>query len=173
MRTYSKASAGFSLIELVIVVVIIAILIAGLFGRALFGRTSASAQGEVQDITQIMGAVQGYKSQGGYGASGTNLVPVLIAGGAIPSDWNGAGTTITNSFGGAVTVASNGGGFTVTTGSLPQAACVTLAQNIAKQGVVSTTINGGSAITGTVPAATAATQCTTGTANSVSWATTN
>ncbi len=172
-RNSKRRAAGFTLVEFLIVLVLGLIVIGAVFGKALFGRDQANGSNEVSDITQVISATQSYKSAGTYGSSGTNLIPILKTGGAIPSDWSSNGSTATNSFGGPVTDTSTGTGFTVSTGGIPQSVCQLLAVNIAKQAVYSTSINGGSAIVGPVDAAAASTGCSSTTSNTIAWTSIN
>lgn len=161
-------SRGFTLLEMMIVIVIAGIILVGVFGKGLFGKSSASANTEAQDITQVMAAVSGFKP---YGAANSNLVPNVIGSGGVPSDWTTSGNTITNGSSGAVAITSNGPGYNFTSGGYSQATCQFLAQNVAKQGIQSTQINGGAAITGPVNAQQAQSQCVSGNTNSLTWVT--
>ncbi|HCE9846023.1 TPA: pilus assembly protein PilX, partial [Pseudomonas aeruginosa] len=68
----------------------------------------------------------------GYGSSGTNLIPSLIAINGVPKNMSVSSGVVYNVYGGSVTVSSTGMGFSITTSKLPKDACITLGTKIAK-----------------------------------------
>ncbi|EPQ5199368.1 type 4 pilus major pilin, partial [Pseudomonas aeruginosa] len=104
----------------------------------------------------------------GYGSSGTNLIPSLIAINGVPKNMSVSSGVVYNVYGGSVTVSSTGMGFSITTSKLPKDACITLGTKIAKNTFEQTKINSGTAITGEVTTA-AATQACSSDSNSITW----
>lgn len=152
---------GFSLIELLIVIVIAGIAIAVLGPRIAKSFGGSEANDELQNIQAILGSARELKGPTGYGANGTSLVEALNSKNAIPGSWTYSGGVLRNVWGGTVTItANNSGGFTITSAEVPAPACNSLAVRLsAGQTVRSTTIGSGPAITGPVTAAQAATGC--------------
>lgn len=168
-----RRQRGLTLIEVGFAIIIGAALIALALGayEVLFGSTNDSA--EAQTVLTVIGSVQGLKNAGTYGASGTNLVPSLLAANLIPTEWSVNAGTINNTAGGSVQVVSNGSTASLTTGGYAQHTCVQVAEKVSGTNTVVTSINGGTAITGPVDAPTASTQCKTGNANSLQFQTLN
>ncbi len=159
-NTNTNRQQGFSLVELLIVIVIVAIGIAFLGPRIAKSFGGSEANDEVQNLQTILGTVRELKGPSGYGAAGTSLVAALNSKNAIPGAWTYDGTNLTNQWGGAVTIESTGTAVEITSASVPAPACNTLAVRLsAGQSVRTTTIGSGSAITGEVTAAAAATAC--------------
>lgn len=136
-------------------------------GYKMLGNSDATI--EQSNITSIIANTKKLKGSSGYGASGTNLVPSLIA-----IDGTGSmgvsGSTLTNQWNGAVTLVSAGMSFTITENNVPKAACITLATKISKDKQTTTSINGGTASSGEVLPASATTSCSND-SNSISWTT--
>ncbi|WP_313025492.1 type 4 pilus major pilin [Pseudomonas lopnurensis] len=124
---------------------------------------------EQSNISTLMTSAKKLKGTSGYGTSGQNLVPSLIA-----IDGTGSmrisGSSLFNQWNGAVTVVSNGMTFTITEGNVPKSACITLTTKVAKDPQTSTAINGGTAATGEVPSTTATSSCSSD-ANTIAWTT--
>ncbi|WLI52193.1 type 4 pilus major pilin [Pseudomonas sp. FP833] len=93
-------------------------------GYKMLGNSDAAI--EQSNITSIIANTKKLKGSSGYGASGTNLVPSLIA-----IDGTGSmgvsGSTLTNQWNGAVTLVSAGMSFTITENNVPKAACINVA----------------------------------------------
>ncbi|WP_350337589.1 type 4 pilus major pilin [Pseudomonas aeruginosa] len=119
-------------------------------------------------MSVIAANARALKTSSGYGSSGTNLIPSLIAINGVPKNMSVSSGVVYNVYGGSVTVSSTGMGFSITTSKLPQDACITLATKIAKNTFEQTKINSGSAITGEVTTA-AATQACSSDSNSITW----
>lgn len=166
--TLGNKQDGLSLIEMMFIILIAIIVIGGAiaFGYKQMAKQQESAIQEA--IATLMVNTKALRGSNGYGSTGTNLMPSLIAIDAVPDAMSVSGTTVTNSYGGAVTVVSTGMGFTLTNAGLDQAACIGLATKIGRSAFFTTRINGGSAIAGEVTAAQATAGCT-GTTNSVAW----
>ncbi|WP_313463130.1 type 4 pilus major pilin [Pseudomonas nitroreducens] len=124
---------------------------------------------EQSNITTIIGNTKKLKGSSGYGTSGTNLVPSLIA-----LDGTGSmgvsGSTLTNQWNGSVTNVSNGMTFTLTETNVPKSACITLVTKIAKDKQTSTAINGGTSTAGEILGAAATTSCSSD-SNTIAWTT--
>ncbi|MDR6680232.1 type 4 pilus major pilin [Pseudomonas oryzihabitans] len=129
--------------------------------------SSQDVTNEQSNIGILIGNTRKLKASSGYGASGTSLVSALRVSKGLPN-MSDDGTSLYNSWGGSVTVVSNGMTFTVTENGLPQDACVTLATKISRGQKVTTSINSGTAVTGEVLPAAAASGCSKD-ANVVTW----
>ena len=161
MSNISKArrSGGFTLVEIIIVVVIIAIIAALAGPRIIKAFGGSDANDELQNMQQLFGNLKELKGRTGYGANGTSLVAQLASKGALPGAWVYDGTSLTNRWGGAITITSTGPAVQVTSANIPAPACNTLSTRLGGQGVRTTSINGGTAITGEVTSAAASAAC--------------
>lgn len=171
MKTINKPFAkqkGMSLIEAMIYLslAVMALGAAVALGMKLMDRSGEGQ--EHQSIVSLITSVKELKSAGTYGSSGTNLVPSLIAIDSVPTGFSVSGGVIQNNSSGTVTVVSNGIGFVVTTTNVNSRSCVLLATKIGSNSSITTQINSGAGIQGTVSAAQATTLCS-GNTNSVSW----
>lgn len=135
-------------------------------GGALF--SSSDVSNEQSNIGQLMANTRKLKGSNGYGTSGTNLVDQLIASKGLPN-MNVSGGTLYNAWNGTVSVTSGGMTFILTENGLPSDACMTLATKLSRGPKVSTSINGGSAVSGEVSSAVAAAGCTDSDENTVAW----
>ncbi|WP_332690691.1 type 4 pilus major pilin [Devosia sp.] len=167
-RKHSHQQHGFISIEVVIVLIIVAIGIglavsrgAGLFGSSNVGE-------EQSNLATLTTNTRALKGSNGYGTSGTNLVPSLIAVNGVPKNMSVVSGVLYNVYGGSVTVASTGMGFTITSSSLPKDACIALATRVAKNQYEQTKINSGSAVSGEVTTVSATTACSSS-ANTITW----
>lgn len=164
-----KNQCGFLSIDGVMWIMLITIALGFIawIGYKMLGSSDAAV--EQSNITTIITNAKKLKGSSGYGTSGTNLVPSLIA-----IDGTGSmgvsGTTLTNQWNGAVTLVSNGMTFTLSESNVPKAACITLTTKIAKDKQTTTAINGGSATSGEILPAVATTGCSNE-MNSISWTT--
>lgn len=159
---------GASAIELVVYLfVAMLILIAAMvwFNKL---TTNANNQGELENITSLLASTRTLKTSSGYGASNTDLLPVLIKGEAVPDSMQKSGNAVFNVWGGAVTVVSTGTGYTLTYAGVPASNCTFLAAKSPKSSASSLSINGGTASTGEVTATAADTACSTD-SNTLAW----
>ena len=112
---------------------------------------------EQSNVSTLIANTKKLKGSTGYGASGQNLVPTLIAIEGTGS-MGISGSSLVNQWNGSVTVVSNGMTFTITEGGVPRSACITLATN------------GGSSSTGEVHSTSATTSCSSD-SNTIAWTT--
>lgn len=96
---------------------------------------------ETENVSRLYSAVLPLKStRGGYGANGTDLVPVLVSTDSVPRSMNvsgsGASASIKNNWGGTVGVAAADGGqkFTITQGDVPINQCAKMVQTLSNSG---------------------------------------
>ncbi|OHE80661.1 MAG: hypothetical protein A2X76_01310 [Lysobacterales bacterium GWF1_69_6] len=164
---------GLTLIEALVWIILSILVIAGAAAGIAKAFGANETRTEADHITSIIVSTKTLRSSGGYGASGTDLVPALIATNAIPKTMTVVSGVPKNAWDGTVTVASTGPGFTITYPTVPQAACIELATKISRGGAVTTKIGTGTAIVGEVPTATATTQCASPSANSLAFTVTN
>lgn len=168
-RSTLKKQRGFLAIDGVMWLMLITIALGFIAWIGYKMLSSSDAAVEQSNITTIITNTKKLKGSSGYGTSGTNLVPSLIAIDGAGS-MGVSGSTLTNQWNGAVTLVSNGMTFTLTESNVPKAACITLATKIGKDKQSTTTINGGAATNGEVLPATATTSCSND-QNSISWTT--
>ena len=110
-RTSRPTQGGFVSIEMIIVLIIIAIGV-GLGLAAAAGMFSSSnANEEQRNISVIAANARALKTSSGYGSSGTNLIPSLIAINGVPKNMSVSSGVVYNVYGGSVTVSSTGMGF--------------------------------------------------------------
>lgn len=96
---------------------------------------------ETENVSRLYSGVPPLKSaRGGYGPTGTDLVPVLVATDVVPRNMNvtgtGASAQIRNNWGGAVTVVSadDGQKFTIALAAVPAAQCPKMVQTLSNSG---------------------------------------
>lgn len=128
----------------------------------------ANSQSELENVTHLMSNIRSLKTSSGYGASSTNLLPILVNGGGIPETMQQTANTVNNIWGGAVTVLSTGTGYTLTYAGVPAPACIFLATKAPNNALSSVKINGGQALAGEVGAIAASGGCTTD-SNTLAW----
>lgn len=143
--------AGNLLLELIIFFGII-----GLAYSQLYGRQDSASQAQQVDLhlQQLQQLVTETKStyQNQYGATGTDLVPTLIARGRIPFGMT-VGAALVNPVGGAVTVvsAASGANFIIATATIPSWMCIDVGSKV--RGALSATIGATTAASFTPDAA--------------------
>ncbi|MFC3941538.1 pilus assembly protein PilX [Pseudomonas gingeri NCPPB 3146 = LMG 5327] len=130
--------------------------------------SSSDVSNEQSNISQLIANTRKLKGSAGYGASGTDLVAQLVASKGLPN-MSLSGSTLYNAWNGAVSVVSGGMNFVITDSGLAQDACMTLATKLSRGQKVTTSINGGSAVTGEVTSANAAASCTDTSNNTLAW----
>ncbi|MBI6855924.1 pilus assembly protein PilX [Pseudomonas cichorii] len=158
---------GYMSIEMLFVIIVLLI---GM-GFALYNGWSMMGSSDVNNeqgnVGQLIANTRKLKGSTGYGASGTNLITQLSAIRGLPN-MSFSNSQLYNSWSGEVTVVSNGMTFTVTENGLPQDACVTLSTKVGRGQKVTTSINGGTAVSGEVASATATSGCSSD-SNTVAW----
>ncbi len=171
MKNYSmKKQDGFTAVELIVVLIVGLGIIALAAGKMdmLFGNSNVSE--EVSNLNTLLANTRSLKTASGYGASGTDLTAQLVAVNGVPRNMTVTSGVLYNLWGGKVLVASTGTGFAVTPQGVPQEACIKLATKISKVGIFSSiTINANSAIASEIPTATATTQCSSASANAITF----
>ena len=106
-RTSRPTQGGFVSIEMIIVLIIIAI---GASAAAAGMFSSSNANEEQRNISVIAANARALKTSSGYGSSGTNLIPSLIAINGVPKNMSVSSGVVYNVYGGSVTVSSTGMG---------------------------------------------------------------
>lgn len=153
-----KSQAGATMIEIMIVVVVGLIIVVAAVALGRDGSRSSKTSAEVNGVSQLFSRVPGLRSNSGYGANNADLIPALRLNKMIPAQFTDSGSGLVNQYGGAVQVTSTGVGYRLVDAGLPAEACAAVAQRMSSS-AVTTSINGGAAITGEVTSAVAATQC--------------
>lgn len=162
---------GFTLIELVIGLVVGIIIIAGaIAGISNLTRKNDVSQ-DIQGIAALQTNTKALRGNGGYGTSGTNLVPTLIAMEAVPKSLTVNANAITNAWDGAVTVTSTGSGYAITSNGIPKSACIEEASKLSR-GAMTTKIGAAAAVSGEVTTVTATTSCASD-SNTIVWTSVN
>lgn len=169
MHNYSRSrrlTKGFSLIEILVVLVIVGVLIAFIASRYFQAQVSTNANEDNQLVSTIFNKMQAQRSNPGYGALAYNSYLLTQA------VWDpkrftlatAAGvTTVTAQDTGTWTVTGNTNNFTATRTAYPASACVSLLTGLSQQQYTSVTI-GTTTTNAPINGATATTQCgTTGT----------
>lgn len=164
-----KRQGGFGLIEVMIAVIIGLLALVAIMSRGDNAFSSSDGSNELGHVSSLITGTKQLKTSSGYGVS-TDLTTTLYTNGAVPGDMTYSASKLYNSWNGNVTIVSTatGVGFTVTYPNVPQDACITLATKAAAY-AYSTKINANTAIVGEVTAATATTQCSSATANTLTW----
>lgn len=164
----SPKQGGFGALEVMIAIVMGIFAVIGAIAWYSKLTNTSNNNEELQNISSIITNTRQVKTQSGYGPTGTNLIPVLIAGEGIPENMQKSGSTVSNLWGGAVTNVSTGSGYNMTYAGVPDSNCIFLATKSANSNSLTIRINGGTAITGEVTSIAATSACTSGT-NTLSW----
>lgn len=168
-----KSQAGMTMIEGLAWMALAGIVVAGALVANASGWGGNKIRQDTTQLTSLFGNAKKLQDVSGYGAAGTNLIPAMVVQKLVPADMTASGNTLTNKYGGAITLVSTGIGYTLSSAGYPSEACMEVGRNISLAGSgMTTSINGGGAISGQVASATAAAQCT-GTTNSVAWTAAN
>lgn len=165
----SPKQGGFGALEVMIAIFVGIFAVIGAIAWNSKLTNTANNNDELQNVSSLITNTRQMKTQSGYGTSGTNLIPVLLAADGIPENMQKTGTTVFNVWGGAVTNVSTGTGYTLTYAGVPDSNCIFLASKSANSEALSVKINGGTAIVGEVTSIAATAACTAGTTNTVSW----
>lgn len=172
-RKISRKQKGFTLIEIMVAVAIIAIGLSALAWAINKAFSGNDIKDESAAITKLMAAVPDLRTTSGYGASGSNLVPALIAQNEIPTTWPVVAGVPQNSWGGTIAVTSNVSNVRISSSGMSQEACNKLAVKLSRGANFQTTkINASTDIPGEVTPAQAQAQCVAGT-NTIVWTTQN
>ncbi len=171
MKLIKKTQAGFTAIEVLVVLLVGGIIIAG----AAYGidrlLSSSSLTDEIKNINQLMVNTKNLRSTSGYGAAATDLTTSLVAIKGIPAGMPVVSGVIKNSWGGDVSVLSTGSAFSITYASVPKDPCIKLATKLSNTaGFATTKINSTAAVSGEVTSAAAITGCSTE-SNTLLWTT--
>jgi hypothetical protein len=169
--TAKKRSAGFTALELIMVILTGLALIIGaiIAGKALFTKKDTAT--DLQAISQLQTNVKSLRGSTGYGASGTNLVPALIAMEGVPKTLTVTGTTLQNTWGGQITVVSTGLGVTITSSDIPKESCIEEAGKLSRV-MATTKVGSAAAVSGEVTPVAASTSCASD-ANTIAWTSLN
>jgi len=169
-----RAQRGFTALELIVVLIVglgVIAVVASKFDM-LFGGSNVNE--EVSDIGTLLANTKGLKTVSGYGVSGTNLIPQLIAAGGIPKNMSIVSGVLYNTWGGTVAVTSTGPGFSIGYTGTPEEACVKLSTKANKGGTfASVKVNSAASVSGEYTSAQATTDCSSPTANSITWTSAN
>ncbi|BAU77397.1 type 4 pilus major pilin [Metapseudomonas furukawaii] len=165
---FSRKQRGFGALEVMIGLMIGTLVLIGAVVWYQKLSNSSNNGDELENLSSLITSVRHLKTSSGYGANGTNLVPILNNAGGIPDNMGFNAGVPLNAWGGNVTIVSTGLGFTVTYAGLPAENCIFLATKGASSSTMTTRINGGAAITGEVTAAAANTGCNAAT-NTLAW----
>ncbi|EJZ60948.1 PilS (plasmid) [Pseudomonas fluorescens R124] len=164
----SPRQGGFGALEVMIAIAVGIFAIIGAIAWYSKLTNTSNNNEELQNVSSLITNTRQLKTQSGYGPTGTNLIPVLIAGEGIPENMQKSGSTVSNLWGGAVTNVSTGSGYNMTYAGVPDSNCIFLATKSANSNSLTIRINGGTAITGEVTSIAATSACTSGT-NTLSW----
>lgn len=164
----SPKQGGFGALEVMIAIAVGIFAIIGAIAWYSKLTNTSNNNEELQNVSSLITNTRQLKTQSGYGPTGTNLIPVLIAGEGIPENMQKSGSTVSNLWGGAVTNVSTGSGYNMTYAGVPDSNCIFLATKSANSNSLTIRINGGTAITGEVTSIAATSACTSGT-NTLSW----
>lgn len=161
---------GIAMLELILAIAIVGTIVVLGVSRFKSAQDSTDVTNETSNVAEIFKALGQTKTTTGYGTSGSNLTPGLIAAGGVPKNMTLlSGTTIYNTWDGTVTAASNSNTYTVTFNAVPKEACVNVVQQVSKNPLVaSTKVGAAAARNGEVGLAGAAADCT-GATNSITW----
>jgi len=170
--TSTRRQRGFTIIELAVVLAVALIIIgfAAARGGSLFGTNDVT--NELSNLNMLLTNVKSIKGTGSYGAAGTSLVDTLSKTNNVPKNMAVSGATLTNAWGGGVTIVSTGPGVSINYPQVPRDACIKMIQNESKSGTYySVQTNSGSVRTGEVLPVDATNDCSSTTANSITWIT--
>lgn len=164
----SYKQGGFGALEVIIALFIGILVIIGALAYSKKLNNSSNNTSEMQNISSILMSAKQFRSQGGYGPAGSDLMPFLITVGGIPDSMARNGTTVLNAWDGALSATSTGSGWTMTYADVPDENCLFLAVSVGNSSSKSLSINGGAALVGQINNADATAACTAGT-NTLSW----
>jgi prepilin-type N-terminal cleavage/methylation domain-containing protein len=131
MMISRKKQAGFTLVELVVVLAIIVGAIGAIIARQMSASQSSRVQSEAGNLQAIVGKINStFAGRSSYAGATTSF---LLAQGAFPTSMVN-GTSVVNGWNGSVTVAPGTGNTTVdiTYAGVPSAACLELVSNTSR-----------------------------------------
>ncbi|CAB3755880.1 type 4 pilus major pilin [Paraburkholderia humisilvae] len=155
-----RTPRGVISIEAIVVIAIILVLLVwggSRIGQLYLGTDNTTEGGNIQSL---YGAIREIKTSAGYGSSGTDLSPTLIAMGKVPGNMAISGAQIMNNWGQPYDIKSTGQGFTLSDPGVPEKNCIKIVSSVSQNGQFdSVSVNSGSANTGPLATATAQTAC--------------
>lgn len=174
VKQMHKKQRGFTLVEIGIVLALAGLIYVVVSSSRASGFSSNDVKDEQTQIIRVLGALPELRGSAGYGAAGTDLLPVLIDQKVVQVPWKVISGTVTNTFGGTVAITSNDGATAkVIVTKYPQEACNRLARGLSRgDNFFSSKINAGTVHVGEVTTVQAQADCTTG-ANTIEWITAN
>jgi hypothetical protein len=169
-RPGTRHQAGASQLEIMGVIAVGLVILIG--GAIAFSSMTNGGEinNDMKNVGTLMVMVRDSRDIGGYGPANTDLTAGIVSGnkGQPPGNMTYTGGVLYNTWNGAVQPVSTGLGWTLTLNQLPQDACQKEAMKFSQAGNnVSTSINGGAAISGAVSKANATAGCSSTTANKV------
>lgn len=164
----SSKQAGFGALETMIAIVVGLVTVLGAVAWYSKLTNTANNNSEIENVSSLITNTRQLKTSSGFGASGTDLIPILVKNEGIPETMQKTTTTVFNVWGGAVTNVSTGTGYTLTYAAVPESNCIFLATKSTNSKSLSLRINGGTAIVGEVTAIAANTACS-GASNTLAW----
>lgn len=160
--------AGFGALEVMLALGVGLLVVIGAIAWKSKLDNSGNNQAEVENIASLISNIKQLKTASGYGASETDLIPLLISSEGVPGNMAKTASTVNNTWGGSVSLSSTGSGYTLTYAGVPTANCVFLSTQANNGNGMSLRINGGAAITGEVTSAAAGAACSSA-SNSLAW----
>lgn len=168
-----KSQKGATIIEIVVFIAIGLIILGVAAALIAKGMSSSDIGTDTSDLNQLVINAKDVRDVSGYGAAGTDLVPSMSAAKGIPSNMTITAGKPYNQWNGLITIVSTGLGFTLTSPNIPMDACIKEATKLSRPGTLSTSINGGAAVVGQITNVQATAQCTSATANTLSFTSSN
>lgn len=161
--------SGFTAIELIVVLAIALTVIVIAVSRFDIMFSSSNVAEEISNINTLSSSTKTLRTTSGYGTAGTSLINVLDKSGGIPKNLSVVSGVVHNTYGGTIDVTSTGAGYSIVATGIPQSDCIKLAVKQSKAAFYSTTINTSAARVGEVTSTDATTECTSLTANTITW----
>lgn len=160
--------AGFGALEVMVALGVGLLVVLGAIAWKSKMDNSSNNQAEVENIASLIANIKQLKTASGYGASGADLIPLLINSEGVPGSMAKTSNSVANVWGGAVTLVSTGLGYTLTYAGVPTANCLFLSTQANNGNGMSLRINGGAAISGEVTSAAADAACSSN-SNALAW----
>lgn len=168
----ARRQAGIGALEYIGIALFFVVVLGGVLARSAllsFTNNNVAENGAISALWQSIKA--NVKSSAGYGATGTNLIPVLNDTNGLPANLTYDGTNLENTYGQAYAITSTGMGFQISDPGITKADCIKIVVQQASNGNwnAGITVNG-AVLTGAVATATAQTNCSAA-ANTIVFAT--